>query len=133
VPNAQIVDSQVSNANVGNLDCQVVTDLYLPGWIDVMKAKEIAYAAAANSQYVYLAKPIVVNIRDEFKETFLTHLMVKAYVIDTRFEDRFASDITETAKTEFIRFGMLQPMTDLKTVTQSHLDDINNANGGEIT
>lgn len=30
VPNSQVVDGQVSNANAGNLDCQVVTDLYLP-------------------------------------------------------------------------------------------------------
>ena len=28
VPNAQVVDSQVANANAGALDCQVVTDLY---------------------------------------------------------------------------------------------------------
>jgi small-conductance mechanosensitive channel len=124
VPNAQVVDGQVSNANAGNLDCQVVTDLFLPGWVDVMKAKRICYEAAANSQYVFLDKPIVVNVSDEFRETFLTLFKVKAYVIDTRFENRFISDVTETAKAEFMREGMLSPMVDLKTVTQSHLSDI---------
>lgn len=74
-----------------------------------MKAKAIAYSAAANSRYVYLDKPIVVHVKDEFKETFLTHLKVKAYVIDTRYEFAFASDVTETAKTEFLREGLLQP------------------------
>ena len=31
VPNAQVVDQQVANANAGELNCQVVTDLFLPG------------------------------------------------------------------------------------------------------
>lgn len=111
VPNAQVVDGQVSNANAGALDCQVVTHLYLPGWTDVALAKRIAYEAAASSKYVYLNKPIVVNVLDEFKETFLLHLKVKAYVLDTRFENRLASDITEAAKTAFLRHGLLYPMT----------------------
>jgi len=110
VPNAQIVDGQVSNANAGALDCQVVTDLYLPGWVDVQKAKSIAYQTATTSRYVYLDKPIVVLVKDEFKETFLTHLIVKAYVLDTRYEAVFSSDVTETAKTEFLQQGMLRPM-----------------------
>ncbi len=109
VPNAQVVDGQVANANAGALDCQVVTDLYLPGWIDVKAAKAIAYQAAATSRYVYLNKPVVVLVKDEFKETFLTHLVVKAYVLDTRYESVFASEVTETAKAEFLRRGMLRP------------------------
>ena len=78
--------------------------------IDVMKAKEIAYSAAANSKYVYLDKPIVVIVKDDFRETFLTLLKVKAYVLDTRYEFLFASDVTETAKTEFLRHGLLMPV-----------------------
>ena len=111
VPNAQVVDGQVSNANAGALDCQVVTNLYLPGWVDVMEAKSIAYQAAATSKYVFLDKPIVVLVKDDFKETFLTQLVVKAYVLDTRFESVFSSDVTETAKAEFLKrrmFGSLK-------------------------
>lgn len=110
VPNSQVVDSQVANANAGALDCQVVVDLYLPGWVDVMLAKSIAYAAAANSKYVYLEKPIVVNVKDVFKETFLTQLKVKAYVLDHPYEFAFASDVTETAKAEFLRQGLFKGM-----------------------
>ena len=105
VPNAQVVDSQVFNSNAGELFCQVVVDLFLPGWIDVSEAKSIAYSAAANSKYVYLEKPIVVIIKDVFKETFLTRIRVKAYVLDTRYESAFASAVTETAKAEFLRKG----------------------------
>jgi small-conductance mechanosensitive channel len=117
VPNAQVVEDQVANANAGALDCQVIVDLYLPGWVDATKAKAIAYAAAASSRYVYLEKPIVVNVKDEFKETFLTHLVVKAYVVDARYEFALASDVTETAKAEFLKEGMLQPLIDVRQLT----------------
>lgn len=109
VPNSAVVEGHVSNANSGALDCQVVVDLYLPGWIDVTAAKEIARSAAVMSRYAHLEKPVVVLVKDEFRETFITHLKVKAYVLDTRYEFLFASDVTETAKAEFVRQGLLEP------------------------
>ena len=109
VPNSQVVEGQVSNANAGQLDCQAVVDLYLPGWVDVTKAKSIAYSAAATSKYVYLDKPIVVLILDDFKEMSLVRIRVKAYVFDCLQENAFKSEITETAKNEFSKHGMLQP------------------------
>jgi small-conductance mechanosensitive channel len=94
-----------------------VAGTYVPGWIDVAKAKAIAMDAAINSQYTYLDKPVVVNVRDEFDRIFLTHLVVKAYVIDTRYEFALASDVTETAKAEFLRQGMIPSMPlDLETI-----------------
>lgn len=107
VPNAQVVDSQVANANAGALDCQVVTSLYLPGWVDERKARMLAYEAAASSRFVYRNKPVVVVVTDEFKETFLTHLKVKAYVIDTRYEFLLMTDITERCREAFREHGLL--------------------------
>lgn len=110
VPNSQVVDQQVANANSGELNCQVVTDLYLPGWVDESQAKRIAFEAASSSKYVYLNKPIVVLVKDEFKEIFLTHLKVKAYVMDPRYEALFMSDITERARAGFRKAGLIGPM-----------------------
>ncbi|MEP0547821.1 MAG: mechanosensitive ion channel domain-containing protein [Rhodothermales bacterium] len=124
VPNSQVVADQVANANAGELNLQVVTDLYLPGWVDVALAKRIAYAAAANSKYVYLDKPIVVIVKDEFKETFLLHLKVKAYVLDTRYEFLLMSDVTEAAKVEFLRTGLLRPMP----TVDAYVDALNDMN-----
>lgn len=109
VPNAQVVDQQVANANAGELHCQVVTDLYLPGWTDEATAKRIAFDAAASSKYVYLNKPIVTLVSDEFKETFLTRIRVKAYVLDPRLEFLFQSDVTERARDGFREAGLLKP------------------------
>lgn len=107
VPNAQVVDQQVANANAGELNCQVVTDLYLPGWADEVVAKRIAFEAAASSKYVYLNKPIATLVADVFKETFLTRVRVKAYVLDPRLEFAFQSDVTERAREGFRNAGLL--------------------------
>ena len=107
VPNSQVVEKQVANANAGQLNCQVVTDLYLPGRIDERKAKAIAFEAAVTSQYVFLNKPIVVLVGDEFRTTFVTHIKVKAYVFDTRFEFLMRSDITERARDGFRAGGLV--------------------------
>ena len=107
VPNSQVVEEQVHNANAGQLHCQVVTDLYLPGRVDERKAKEIAFEAALNSQYVFLNKPIVVLVGDEFRTTFVTRVKVKAYVLDPRFEFLMKSDITERARDGFRAAGLM--------------------------
>lgn len=109
VPNARVLDGAVSNANSGELDCQVVTDLWLPGWVDARQARQIAYRAAVTSRYVYLRKPVVVIVKDEVRHTFLTHLRVKAYVQDIRYEFLFMSDVTERARAAFVEAGLLPP------------------------
>jgi small-conductance mechanosensitive channel len=107
VPNAQVSDDQVSNANAGELNCQVATDLYLPGGVDEGRAKTIAYEAAVSSPYTFLDKPIVVLVMDEYDERHRVHLKVKAYVIDTRYEALLASDVTERARRAFRAEGLL--------------------------
>lgn len=118
VPNSQVVEEQVANANAGQLNCQVVTDLYLPGRVDERKARETAFEAAVTSQYVFLSKPIVVLVGDEFRTTFVTRVRVKAYVLDPRFEFLMQSDITERARDGFRAAGLMPerdwyPMVDL--------------------
>ena len=107
VPNAQVADDQVSNANAGELNCQVGTDLYLPGDVDEGRAKDLAYQAAVSSPYVYLQKPIVVLVKDDYDEGHLVHLKVKAYVMDTRYEALLASDVTERARRAYREEGLI--------------------------
>lgn len=131
VPNAQVVDGQVANANAGELNCQVVTDLYLPGWVDEAKAKKIAFDAAVSSKYVYLNKPVVVLVKDEFEETFLTHLKVKAYVLDPRHEFLFMSDVTERARSGFRKAGLMGPMHGVRAYVD--LDRFPEVSGGTVS
>ena len=110
VPNSQVVQDQVANANAGELNCQVVTDLYLPGRVDEAAAKRIAFEAAATSPYIFLNKPLVVLVQDQFERTFYTRIRVKGYVLDPRYEFLFQSDVTERARAGFRAAGILPPL-----------------------
>ena len=105
IPNGDLVNQSVSNSNTGALDCQVVIELYLQPTVDIRLAKKLAYEAAATSRFVYLNKPIVVMVQDAYDKGFFTKLKVKAYVLDTRYEFAFASDVSERAKAAFVEAG----------------------------
>ena len=99
VPNAEMVNTAIANANSGSLDCQVVTPVVLPPGTDIAEAKRIAWEAAATSRFVYLKKPVSVLVEDAPSDHHLrTRLKIKAYVLDTRYEFAFQSDVAETVK-----------------------------------
>jgi len=103
VPNSEIVNQSVSNANSGESNCQVVAEFYLPPDIDLSLTKLIAYRAAAVSRYVYLNKPISVILKNEIHQgRSLFKMRVKAYVFDIRFEFPFMSEMTETIIKELL-------------------------------
>ena len=106
VPNSQVVEQQVANSSAGKVNCQVATDLYLPGSVDEELAREIAFEAAANSKYTFLERPIQVFIEDQFRTTFVTRVRVRAYVLDPRFEFLMQSDVTERARDAFRAAGL---------------------------
>ncbi len=107
LPNALVLGNAVSNSNAGALDEMVVIDVRLPASVDLPQVKEMAYEAAACSPYVYLKKPITVTVADDFQRTFLTHIKIKAYVLDIRLERLLASDVTERFKQELVQRGLL--------------------------
>jgi len=104
IPNSDIVNQSVSNANTGESNCQVVAEFYLPGSIDIQKTKKIAYRAAAVSKYVYLNKPIVVVFKNEAHQgRSLLKMRLKAYVLDIRYEFPFSSEMTEFVLGELLK------------------------------
>ncbi|HUH13653.1 MAG TPA: mechanosensitive ion channel domain-containing protein [Longimicrobiales bacterium] len=107
IPNGDVLTGLAWNANSGNPDCQVVTDLFLPHDADPVEAAHVASEAAYSSPYVLLTKPVDVRLQDRFQDGPFTLVRVKAYVYDHRFERAFQTDITTRAKSEFLRRGML--------------------------
>lgn len=108
IPNSEIMNSSVSNANAGEPNCQVVAEIYLPGGADTIRSREIALQAAQISKYVYLNKPIVVLFEHEFVRLIpILKMKIKAYVADIRDEFKFKSDMTELVVRELIREGIL--------------------------
>lgn len=96
IPNAEIMNNEVSNTNSGALYCQVVASVYLPEDVNVDEIKELAYKAAITSRYVYLNKPVVVLAQHRMMENaFAVELKIKAYVLDIRYEFNLKSEVTE--------------------------------------
>ena len=96
IPNSEIMNNSVSNANAGESNCQVVSEIYLPIDANTVVAREIASQAAKVSKYVYMNKPITIVFSNEFKDRQSVLLMkIKAYVLDFRDEFKFKSEVTE--------------------------------------
>jgi small-conductance mechanosensitive channel len=107
VPNAMMISDAVINSNSGSLDEMVVIDFALPASVDIPAVKDLAAQAAASSPYVYLKKPIVVVISDDFNRTFLTRFKIRCYVLDVRLERVLASDVVERLKEGLLARGIL--------------------------
>jgi small-conductance mechanosensitive channel len=108
IPNGEVMNQSVSNSNAGESNAQVVSEFFLPPDIDLIKAKKIAYRAAAVSRYVYLNKPIAVIIKNEIHQgRSLLKMRLKAYVLDIRYEAAFASEMTEIVLQEFLRANLI--------------------------
>jgi MscS family membrane protein len=109
VPNMELMNSSVSNANSGELNCQVVAEIYLPIDVDTQKVRKIAIEAAQVSRFIYLNKPIVVVFFNEVKQrrSYLK-MRLKAYVMDIRYEFQFKSDMTEIVIRELLTQGVIK-------------------------
>lgn len=107
IPNGELLSELAWNANSGNPDCQVVTDLFVPHDTDPVEATRIAAESAYSSPYVLLSKPVEVRLEDRFQDGPYMLVRVKAYVYDHRFERAFQSDITVRAKAEYLARGVL--------------------------
>lgn len=96
VPNAEAMNSAVSNANSGEENCQVSTEIYMPLSSNISEIKKSGIEAAQTSRYVYLNKPIIALVNQKvIGNKVVLQLKVKAYVNDIRNEFLLKSDITE--------------------------------------
>ena len=99
IPTNKFLTDSVASGNAGALHMMVVIDFLIAIDSDFATAKDLAYRATVTSKYVYLDKPVVVLLSDEVTEAgYATKVRIKAYVIDTRYEKRFVSDVTERVK-----------------------------------
>ena len=80
----------------GNQHVQVPVRIYLPVEIDLVKAREIAQAAAKISRYVNLDQALDVTITNELQSgRSVICLTLYAAINDLAYEDLFRSEVTE--------------------------------------
>jgi small-conductance mechanosensitive channel len=95
IPNSIFLTNVTACGNYGVLDMQVMMDFYIAPDQDINRAMELIREAAATSCYIFLAKPIQVQVKAEIAQNhFAVRLRLKAYVLDTAYEKAFESDVT---------------------------------------
>ncbi len=110
IPNNKFLSEITSNGNYGALDMQVVMDFHVGPDQDLGRARELVTEAAVSSRYVYLDKPVVVLVNQTILQSYVAvRLRLKAYVLDTRYEKAFETDVNLRVMDAFIDESIASP------------------------
>ncbi len=110
IPNNKFLNEITSNGNYGALDMQVVMDFHIGPDQDVRLATDLVTEAAVSSRFVFLDKPVVVLVNQVILESHVAlRLRVKAYVLDTRYEKLFETDVNLRVMDAFADDGIAPP------------------------
>lgn len=110
IPNNKFISDITSCGNYGALDMQVVMDFHIGVDQDVTLARGIVNEAAVTSRYVYLPKPVVVLVGQVIAESHVAiRLRLKSYVLDTKYEKAFETDVNLRVLEAFRSHGIMPP------------------------
>ena len=120
IPNNKFLNEITSCGNYGVLDMQVAIDFYIGLDQDVLRARELVREAAATNRFVYLPKPVNVSVSQTIIDNYVAiRLRLKAYVLDTKYEKEFESDVTLQILEVFIENGIQPPAILHRTMVDS--------------
>jgi len=110
IPNNKFLTEVVISGNYGELDMQVSIPFHIGLDQDIELARELIQESASSSRYIHLPKPVAVIIEQVITDNYLAiKLVCKAYVVDTKFEKAFVSDITLRVMKQFRHHKILPP------------------------
>ena len=110
IPNNLFLSEVASSSNSGELAMQTVVDFFIGVDQDIQLARDLIREAAATGRYIYLPKPIVVLASQiPLDSCIAMRLRLKAYVLDTKFEKDFETDITLRVQGAFGDSGISPP------------------------
>lgn len=110
IPNARFITDVVASGNAGALDMMVVCSFYVALDADLQKVKSLIHEVVVTSRFAYLKKKITF-VLDEvaLADRLGIKVSVKAYVLDTKYEKAFQSDIVERVASLFVKEGIPRP------------------------
>jgi small-conductance mechanosensitive channel len=110
IPNNKFLNEITSNGNYGALDMQVVMDFHVGSDQNILQAREVVSEAAVSSRYVYLPKPVVVLVEQVISSDLVAiRLRLKAYVLDTKYEKAFVTDVNLRVLQAFAKRSIKPP------------------------
>lgn len=110
IPNNLFLSEVASSGNSGELEMQTVVEFYIGVDQDIDRARDIVREAAATSRYIFLPKPIVVlAAQTPMQSCIAMRISLKSYVLDTKHEKDFETDITLRVQKAFAEDGIKPP------------------------
>ena len=110
IPNNLFLSEVTSSGNSGELEVMTVVDFYIGLEQDVKLARDLIRTAAATSRYIYLPKPIsVLAWQEPLDGCIAMKLRLKAYVLDTKYEKDFQTDIVMRVHQSFGEYNIQPP------------------------
>lgn len=110
IPNSQFMSNYVASGNAGELDMMVVTKIHTEINADISMIKSFIYEIVATSKYVYLNKPIVINVNEvEIAYKLGICFTIKAYVLDVKYEKAFETELISRVLTELNKREIKRP------------------------
>lgn len=111
IPNNRFLNEQVASGNAGELNMLVQMDFYVGIDQDIERAVRLTEETLTTSRYAFLDKPWVVLVNQVVEGSYLAvRLRAKAYVIDTKYEKLFETDVNRRLLQAFRREGVLPPV-----------------------
>jgi len=110
IPNNKVLTDVTSCGNYGALDMQVAVDFFIGTDQNVDLAQRLITEAITSSRFTYLKKPVTVLVKQVLKDEFVAvHLRGKAYVLDTRYEKAFETDVSKSVLAAFREHSIEPP------------------------
>jgi small-conductance mechanosensitive channel len=117
IPNNLFLSEVASSSNSGELSMQTVVDFYVGIDQDIELARGLVREAAATSRYIYLPKPIeVLASQIPLGSCVAMRLRLKAYVLDTKYEKDFETDVTMRVQGAFADNAIAPPTVSYRSV-----------------
>ena len=94
IPNLNFTNEAILCANKGKLNLNVCSHFYVSLENDIKKIEHILRETVISSRYAYLEEPVVTVIEQVWKVDVLCYeIVLKAHVLDARYEKDFQTDI----------------------------------------
>lgn len=110
IPNNKILTDVTSCGNYGALEMQVAMDFYVGADQDIRLACELVREACITSRFAYLDQPVPVLAKQVLQDEYVAfHIKARPYVLDTKYEKSFESDVHMRVQEAFQQHGILPP------------------------
>lgn len=94
IPNNKVLTDVTSCGNYGALEMQVAMDFHVGVDQDVRKAVELVREACLTSPFIFLERDVPVLVKQTVVEgVFAVAIKARPYVLDTRYEKPFETDV----------------------------------------